>query len=146
MGSGEYCRLDKHGREIWLQASYDPVLDADGRPYKVVKFAADITAQKMQEAESHSLLRAIDRSRAVIEFDLDGNVLKANANFLTLMGYSGAELVGEHHRRLCDLEYAQSEDYRNLWARLTRGEFVSGEFQRLTRDGQEIWLQAIYNP
>ena len=144
--SGEYCRLDKHGREIWLQASYNPVLDADGRPYKVVKFAADITAQKMQEAESHSLLRAIDRSRAVIEFDLDGNVLKANANFLALMGYSEAELVGEHHRRLCDLEYAQSEDYRNLWARLTRGEFVSGEFQRLTRDGQEIWLQAIYNP
>jgi methyl-accepting chemotaxis protein len=144
--SGEYCRIDKSGREIWLQASYNPVLDAYGKPYKVVKFAADVTAHKTQEAESESQLRAIDRSRAVVEFDLDGHVLKANKNFLSLMGYSEAELIGEHHRRLCDLEYAQSEDYRSFWARLARGEFVAGEFQRHTRDGREVWLQAIYNP
>lgn len=144
--SGEYCRLDKQGREIWLQASYNPVLNAHGQPYKVVKFASDITAQKTHEAESESLLRAIDRSRALVEFDLDGHVLKANANFLALTGYSEAELIGEHDRRLCDSEYAQSSEYRNLWGRLSRGESVSGEFQRFTRDGQELWLQAIYNP
>lgn len=144
--SGEYCRLTKDGREIWLQASYNPIFDAQGKPYKIVKFATDITAQKLHNAEFESQVQAITRSQAVIEFDLEGHVLAANDNFLEVMGYAEADLIGQHHRRFCETEYAASEAYRNFWARLGRGEFVSGEFQRYTSEGREIWLQATYNP
>ena len=144
--SGEYRRIARDGSEVWLQATYNPIYNEAGEVVRIIKLASDITREKAISAEHASKLDALDRSRAVVEFDLDGHVLKANANFLTLMGYSEDELIGEHHRRLCDLEYVQSQDYRNFWARLARGEFVSGEFQRYTRDGREVWVQAVYNP
>ncbi|WP_432968750.1 PAS domain S-box protein [Dactylosporangium sp. CA-233914] len=145
--SGEYKRFGKGGREVWLQASYNPILDLDGRPYKVVKYATDITDTKNRSAEFEGKVAAIDRAQAVIEFDLDGMILGANRNFLETMNYGSTdELRGKHHRIFVDPITAASEDYRLFWQRLGRGEFESGEYKRFGKGGREVWLQATYNP
>ncbi|MBW2232720.1 MAG: PAS domain S-box protein [Deltaproteobacteria bacterium] len=144
--SGEFKRLAKGGREIWLQASYNPILDADGRPIKVVKFASDVTSGKLQTAEYEGKVRAIDRAQAVIEFELDGTVITANENFLGIFGYSLDEVVGQHHRIFCDQGYAESPEYAQFWQKLGRGEYDADEFKRVAKNGAEIWLQASYNP
>jgi len=144
--AAEFKRLAKGGREIWLRASYNPVLDKDGKPIKVVKFATDVTASKLQNAEFESKVRAIDRAQAVIEFELNGTVLTANQNFLTTFGYTLDEVAGKHHRIFCDPSYAKSPEYAEFWQKLGRGEYTSGEFKRLAKDGSAIWLQASYNP
>ncbi|MBB4691144.1 methyl-accepting chemotaxis protein [Paractinoplanes abujensis] len=143
---GEYRRLGKGGREVWIQATYNPILDLDGRPVKVVKFATDITAAKLRNAEFESKVAAVDRSQAVIEFDLRGNVLTANDNFLAAMGYERDEVIGKHHRMFCAPAYTATEDYREFWRDLSRGEFQSGEYKRLSKTGAEVWIQATYNP
>ncbi|MBW1687211.1 MAG: PAS domain S-box protein, partial [Deltaproteobacteria bacterium] len=144
--AGEFKRLTKGGREIWLQASYNPIFDIDGRPIKVVKFAADVTAAKLQTAEFEGKVRAIERAQAVIEFGLDGKVITANENFLRIFGYSLDEVVGKHHRIFCDPGYAESPEYAQFWQKLARGEYDADEFKRISKDGAEIWLQASYNP
>jgi methyl-accepting chemotaxis protein len=144
--SAEFKRIAKSGREIWLQASYNPIFDSDGRPFKVVKFATDVTAAKLQKAEYEGKVQAIDRVQAVIEFELDGKVITANENFLKIFGYSVDEIRGKHHRMFCDPGYVESPDYTRFWQKLGRGEYESGEFKRLSKDGAEIWLQASYNP
>ena len=144
--SAEFKRLGKGGKEIWLQASYNPVLDENGKPVRVVKFATDVTEARLQTAELEGKVQAIERSQAVIEFALDGTVITANENFLRIFGYGLDEVVGRHHRIFCDPGYAESLAYQEFWQRLARGEYESGEFKRLSRDGTEIWLQATYNP
>jgi methyl-accepting chemotaxis protein len=151
LGGGEYHaaefkRLTKGGKEIWLQASYNPIFDMDGRPFKVVKFATDVTAAKLQNAEFEGKVQAIDRAQAAIEFDLDGTVITANENFLRIFGYSLDEIRGKHHRIFCDPGYAESPAYTEFWQKLGRGEYESGEFKRIGKDGTELWLQASYNP
>ncbi|WP_438764204.1 methyl-accepting chemotaxis protein [Kushneria sp. TE3] len=143
---GEYKRFRKDGSEIWLHATYNPIMDAAGRPYRIVKFATDITDRKLANAEFEGKVNAISRAQAVIEFDLQGHILSANDNFLAAVGYRASEITGEHHRIFCEPEYAQSEEYRRFWEELGRGKFMSGEFSRITRDGKELWLQASYNP
>ncbi|WP_213301254.1 methyl-accepting chemotaxis protein [Paraburkholderia sacchari] len=143
---GEYRRLGRGGREIWINASYNPVLGEDGRPYKVIKFATDITAAKEQHAEYEGRLRAIDKAQAVVEFDMNGIVLQANQNFLDTLGYRLEEIQGKHHRMFCEDAYAQSPDYREFWAKLNRGEFDSGRYQRIGKGGRVVWIQATYNP
>ncbi len=142
----EFKRLANGGREIWLQASYNPVFDDDGKPLRVVKFATDVTASKLQLAEFEGMIRAINRAQAVIEFELDGTVITANENFLRIFGYSLDEVVGKHHRMFCDPGYAESPEYARFWQKLARGEYEADEFKRLSKDGAEIWLQASYNP
>jgi methyl-accepting chemotaxis protein len=144
--AGEYKRFGKNGKEIWIQASYNPIMDASGKPYKVVKFATDITAQKLKNAEFESKLDAIGKAQAVIEFGLDGIIHHANDNFLAGLGYSLDEIKGKHHRVFCDPGYAGSHEYRMFWDKLNRGEFDSGEYKRLTKTGKEIWINASYNP
>nr|MDJ0868734.1 PAS domain S-box protein [Myxococcota bacterium] len=144
--TGEFKRLGKDGREVWLQASYNPVLGEDGRPAKIVKFATDVTQTKLEYAEYEGKVQAIDRAQAVIEFELDGTIITANDNFLGAMGYRLEEIVGQHHRIFCEPDYARSADYAEFWQRLGRGEYDTGEFKRLGKDGREIWLQASYNP
>ncbi len=144
--SGEFTRITKNKSTIWLQASYNPVLDADGRPSKIVKFATDITAQKSQNAEYEGKVAAISRSQAVVEFDLEGNVLSANNSFLELLGYTAREVTGKHHKMFCEPEYVLSAEYRSFWPRLGRGEFFSGRFLRLGKHGHRVWIQATYNP
>ncbi|MGO4469065.1 PAS domain-containing protein, partial [Pseudoduganella sp. RAF53_2] len=127
---GDYKRVGKGGREIWINASYNPVFDAEGRPYKVIKFATDITASKLRNAEYEGKVSAIDKAQAVIEFDMNGHVLTANSNFLDAMGYSMEDIKGEHHRMFCEAEYANSIDYKRFWQKLNRGEFDSGRYKR----------------
>ena len=142
----EFKRLAKGGEEIWLRASYNPVFDKDGKPVKVVKFATNVTASKLQTAEYEGKVEAINRSQAVIEFNLDGTVICANENFLRIFGYSLDEIVGKHHRIFCDPGYAESPQYTEFWQKLGRGEYDAGEFKRIHKDGTEVWLQASYNP
>ena len=141
-----FLRITKAGKQVWLQASYNPVRDAEGRTVGVVKLATDITAQRVQQADFEGKIAAIHRVQAVIEFDLAGHVLDANANFLNTFGYGRDEVLGQHHRMFCQPGFANSSEYANLWERLGRGEFIAGRFRRLSKDGQEIWLQASYNP
>ncbi|WP_284043947.1 PAS domain S-box protein [Actinoplanes sp. M2I2] len=143
---GEYHRLGKGDREVWIQATYNPILDLDGKPVKVVKYATDITQARLRNAEFESKVAAVDRSQAVIEFDLRGTVLSVNDNFLGALGYDRDEVVGKHHRMFCVPAYAASEDYREFWRELARGEFHSGEYKRLDKSGAEVWIQATYNP
>ncbi|CAH0200417.1 methyl-accepting chemotaxis protein [Roseomonas sp. CECT 9278] len=144
--AGVYRRIAKGGREIWLQATYNPVLDGQGRVRRVVKFATDITAQRIAAADLEGQIAAIDRSQAVIEFSLDGRILRANANFLAALGYAAEEVVGRHHSTFVDKTYCEGAEYRAFWERLARGEFDRSRYPRVTKDGRIIWIQASYNP
>ncbi len=144
--AGQYKRVGKGGREIWLEASYNPILDIEGRPFKVVKYAADITDQKLRNADFEGQLAAIGKSQAVIEFTLDGKILNANENFLSTVGYSIDEIRGQHHGMFVEPSYRQSAEYRMFWERLGRGEFDAGQYKRIGKGGRDIWLEASYNP
>jgi methyl-accepting chemotaxis protein len=144
--SGEYKRLTKSGKEVWIRATYNPVLDSEGKPIKVVKFANDVTEAKQRTAEHEGKINALNRAQAVIEFDLDGNVISANDNFLETMGYALREVMGKHHSMFCTAEHIVSTDYRDFWNQLNRGEFVSGRFSRIGKYGRSVWLMATYNP
>ncbi|MDR9783437.1 methyl-accepting chemotaxis protein [Rhizobium redzepovicii] len=143
--AGAYKRFAKGNREIWIQASYNPV-SKGGKPFKVVKFAADITAAKKQAVEDSGKLEAISRSQAVIEFTPKGEILTANENFCQAMGYSLAEIAGKHHSMFCDPAHTRTEEYSTFWQRLGNGEFIANEFVRFGKGGREIWIQAAYNP
>jgi len=144
--SGTFERVNAQGQPVWLEASYNPIRDADGKVFKVVKYALDVTEKVQQESESRGKLHAIDRAMAVIEFNLDGSVITANQNFLDRLGYSLAELKGKHHRIFCKPELANSSAYQDFWQRLNQGEFFSGQFERVDKRGQSLWLEANYNP
>ena len=128
--SAAYRRVTKSGKEIWIQASYNPVFDRAGKPIKVIKFATDITEQKNRAADHEAQIAAISRVQAVIEFNLDGIVLQANENFLATLGYGFDEIAGKHHSMFCDPAYAGSPDYARFWERLRSGEYIAAEFQR----------------
>ncbi|WP_207632951.1 methyl-accepting chemotaxis protein [Devosia aurantiaca] len=144
--SAIYRRFAKGGREVWIQASYNPVLDRSGKPVRVIKFATDITAQMQQAADRKAQIDAISRVQAVIAFNLDGTVIEANENFVATVGYGLDEIVGKHHSMFCDPAYAKSDEYRRFWEQLRSGEYVAAEFQRFGKGGKEIWIQASYNP
>jgi methyl-accepting chemotaxis protein len=144
--SGEFKRVAKDGRDVWIHATYNPIFDASGRPVKVVKFASDITKAKQANRDYEGKITAVERVQAVIEFDLQGRVLRANDNFLNTFGYKAEDVVGQHHRMFCDTVYARSPEYLAFWEPLSRGEFNAGEFRRVGRNGEDIWIQASYNP
>lgn len=143
---GEYMRLTKAGATVWLQASYNPIAGADGKPFKVVKVATDISATKLHAADVEGRLQAIDRVQAVVEFDLGGRILHANENFLKALGYTLDEVVGHHHRMFCSSEFSHSSEYLLFWERLGRGEFNAGQYRRIGKDGRDVWILASYNP
>ena len=144
--SAEYKRLSKFGEEVWIQATYNPVLDDEGEPLRVVKFATVITEQKLANADYAGQIEAIGKSQAVIEFDMNGTVLNANGLFLEAFGYRIEEVVGKHHRMFVDEDYALSGEYRRFWERLNEGEWQAAEYRRLGKKGREVWIQATYNP
>jgi methyl-accepting chemotaxis protein len=144
--SGEYKRIGKNGREVWIRATYNPIFDRYGNSFKVVKFATDVTASKLLNAEFEAKVAAIDLGQAVAEFDLDGNVLAANRNFLAAMGYTGREIIGQHHSLFCSKEYSQGLEYRDFWLKLGEGTLINGRFGRVGKYEREVWLQATYNP
>lgn len=144
--AAQFKRIGKGGKEIWIEGSYNPILDRNGKPFKVVKFATDITQKVLEASETKSIYNAISRSQAVIEFDLKGTILTANENFLTVMGYELAEIQGKHHSMFAPEGAAQSEAYKEFWATLNAGEFQAGQFKRIGKGGAEIWIEASYNP
>ncbi|MDQ0422982.1 methyl-accepting chemotaxis protein [Peteryoungia aggregata LMG 23059] len=143
--SAQYKRFGKGGREIWIEASYNPIMRG-GKPYKVIKFATDITERKRAELENGGKLNAISRAQATIEFTPEGQILTANQNFLSAVGYKLEEVVGKHHSMFCDGEYVRSAEYQAFWKDLRAGEFKSSEFTRIRKDGRKIVMQASYNP
>ncbi|WP_426138967.1 methyl-accepting chemotaxis protein [Pseudomonas sp. DWP3-1-2] len=144
--SGTFNRINRAGQSIWLEASYNPVMDEQGKVYKVVKYALDVSAKVSQDAEIQGKLAALDRAMAVIEFDLQGNVLVANDNFLRVMGFGINELKGKQHRIFCESSLVNSAEYADFWRRLNAGEFFSGQFKRLGKNNRVVWLEATYNP
>jgi methyl-accepting chemotaxis protein len=144
--SGTFLRVNKSGKEIWLEASYMPVLGPDRQVRSVIKVATDISARVIKEHENESRLAAIGRSMAVIEFTPEGRVISANENFLKTTQYSLHEIVGQHHSMFCHRAEAESQGYRNFWASLNRGEYHSHRFERKNKQGQTIYLEASYNP
>ena len=141
----QYKRIGKGGKEVWIEASYNPVFRG-GKPYKVVKFATDITDQKLKSAEDAGKLDAISRAQAVIEFTPKGDILTANENFLNTLGYQLSEVQGKHHSMFCEPTFTNSEEYRRFWARLAGGEFIAEEFTRIGKGGKKAHIQASYNP
>ncbi len=144
--AAEYKRIGKGGREVWIQASYNPIMDQSGKPFKVVKYATDVTKQKLQNADFQGQIDAILKSQAVISFNMDGTIITANDNFLNALGYMLDEVKGKHHSIFVDAEYRAGAEYRDFWAKLNRGEYVAAEFKRIGKDGREVWIQASYNP
>jgi len=144
--SDKFLRVAKHSRPIWLEANYVPVQDRSGRVIKIVKLASDITARIMDAQEQRAMTTAIERSMAVIAFNLKGEVLMTNDNFLKTMGYNASEVIGVHHSQFCPPEMRNSDEYRRFWHKLNQGEFISGQFQRVNKRGQTVWLRATYNP
>ncbi|WFL66885.1 PAS domain-containing methyl-accepting chemotaxis protein [Pantoea sp. X85] len=144
--SDKFLRVAKHSRPIWLEANYVPVQDRSGRVIKIVKLASDITARIMDAQEQRAMTTAIERSMAVIAFNLKGEVLMTNDNFLKTMGYNASEVIGVHHSQFCPPDMRNSDEYRRFWHKLNQGEFISGQFQRVNKRGQTVWLRATYNP
>lgn len=144
--TGEFSRLAKGGKIIWLNGSYNPIFNEQKKLVSVVKFATDITERKMKASEYEGKINAVSKSQAMIEFNLDGTIITANSNFLKTVGYEADEIIGKHHRIFCDESYAQSSSYVEFWQKLGRGEFDTGEYKRKGKDGKEIWLKASYNP
>ncbi|MCG8314699.1 MAG: PAS domain S-box protein [Pseudomonadales bacterium] len=144
--TGEFKRIGKGGKEIWIQASYNPIFDLNGNPYKVVKFATDVTQEKMMQADFSGQIQAIGKSQAVIEFNMDGTIITANDNFLNVMGYSLDEIKGKHHSLFVDPVQRQSHEYLQFWQSLRQGNFSTGEFKRFGKGNKEVWINASYNP
>ncbi|AVO43925.1 methyl-accepting chemotaxis protein [Phreatobacter cathodiphilus] len=144
--AAQFRRIAKGGREIWIEASYNPLIGSDGKPFGIIKFATDITRQKAEDAESAGQVAAMRKSQAVISFTLDGVILDANDNFLRAVGYELDEIKGRHHEIFVDPATRRSADYAAFWAALKRGEFQAAQYRRFGKDGREIWIQASYNP
>lgn len=144
--AGEFRRIAKDGREIWIQATYNPIRDRAGVPVKVVKFATDVTDRKLQTADATGQLAAVNRSQAVISFAPDGTVLDANDNFLKAVGYRIEEVRGKPHAMFVEPGYAHTPEYAAFWDRLRSGDFSAGMYQRFGKGGRSVWIQASYNP
>ena len=144
--TGEYKRLGKNGQAVYIQATYNPIFDSDGNLVKILKIASDVTRQKLLNAEFEGKISAIDKSLGTIEFNLDGTIITSNENFLNVLGYTLAEVQGKHHRMFCEEPYSNSPDYTRFWEKLNRGEFDSGEYKRIGKNGREVYIQATYNP
>jgi len=144
--AAEYKRIGKGGKEVWIQASYNPLMGRNGKPFKVVKFATDITARKLEDADYQGQIAAINKAQAVISFDLDGKVLDANQNFLDALGYRLDEIKGKHHSMFVEAAFRDSGEYRVFWDNLRQGRFQAAEYKRIGKGGREVWIQASYNP
>jgi methyl-accepting chemotaxis protein len=143
---GDFLCSGKGAKQIWLSAIYNPIKDVNGKFYKVVTYATDVTRQRMKDADFKGQIAAINKALAVIEFSMDGMVVEANENFLKALGYTLDEIKGKHHSMFVDENYRRSVEYTEFWAKLNRGEYVADEFKRIGKGGKEVWIQASYNP
>ena len=151
LASGEhikkrFLRFAKNKKPIWLEASYSPVKDENGTVISIIKIASDVTAFVEEANIQNGILEALERSTAIISFELDGTIIDANENFLATTGYKLRDIKGKHHRVFCSPEFADSSGYRDFWKQLNRGEYVQGLFERRDAKGNVLWLEASYNP
>ncbi|MBE1301000.1 MAG: PAS domain S-box protein [Alteromonadaceae bacterium] len=144
--TGEYRLLSSDRKTVWVQGTWNPIKDLNGHPYKIILYCNDISEQAIEKQNSKGYFDAINRAQATIEFELDGTIKSANDLFLQTTGYELTEIVGQHHSMFVTEEYGQSEQYQSFWEQLRAGEFVQGEFQRVNKSGQDIWISATYNP
>lgn len=144
--AAEYKRQGKNGREVWIMATYTPVVGLDGKPVEVVKFATDVTESKHRNADFSGQIAAINKSQAVIHFTMDGTILDANQNFLRTLGYDLTEVQGKKHSMFVEQSYASTSEYQDFWAKLRRGEFHSAVYKRIGKGGRVVWITATYNP
>jgi diguanylate cyclase (GGDEF)-like protein/PAS domain S-box-containing protein len=144
--AAEFRRIAKSGHDVWLQASYNPILDAAGQPIKIIKFATDVTARRLKTDEHASQIEAIGKSQAMAEFAVDGTILTANQRFLDALGYTLDEVVGKHHDMFVEASLRNSSQHRSFWAELRRGRYRAAEYKRLGKNGREVWFQGSYNP
>ena len=144
--ANQYRRVAKGGRSVWLQASYNPIMDLEGKPFKVVKYATDVTEQVLAAVEAKSQVEATNRSLAIIKFSIDGKILWANDNFLNTVGYRLEEVQGQHHSMFVEQSARNSDDYRRFWEKLASGQPDSALYKRIGKGGKEVWIQASYNP
>ena len=144
--TSQFKRVGKSGNDVWIDASYNPVLDRKGKPFKIVKFATDVSCQKAEYADLAGQVAAINKSQAVIEFGLDGTVQTANEIFLKLMGYTLAEIKGQPHSLFVAADERATTAYKRFWENLRRGFFQTGRFKRISKEGREVWIDGSYNP
>ena len=144
--AGEYKRIGKDGREVWIQATYNPIFDNKGKLFKVVKYATDVTEQNLSGSNYRGQIEAIHKSQAVIEFNLDGTIITANENFLQTTGYQLDEIRGKHHSMFITRGEASSQAYRAFWDNLRKGNHDAGDYKRVHKNGSDIWIRATYNP
>ncbi|WP_313625651.1 methyl-accepting chemotaxis protein [Achromobacter sp.] len=144
--AGRYRRIRKNGSDVWLQASYNPIFDRHGRLVKVVKYATDITCQQQRQADSEGQLAAISKVQAIIEFELDGTIIRANDLSLNAVGYRADEVLGRHHSMFVTPDEAGSAAYKDFWRRLRNGEHDTGQYLRVGKNGRQVWIEASYNP
>jgi methyl-accepting chemotaxis protein len=151
--TGQFHRLGRSDKEVWIQGTYTPVVDSTGRTIRVVKYAVDVTARKMEELKANALaadyraqIEAVWKNQAAIEFQADGTIINANSIFLDLMGYSLGEVRGSHHSMFVDQTDRKGTAYREFWDKLRAGEFQTGQFRRVGRGGKEVWIQGTYTP
>jgi len=142
----EFQRFGKGGKEIWIEGSYNPLIGRDGKVFKVIKYATDVTKKKLENAEATSLMEAVNRVQAVIHFEVDGTIIDANENFLKVMGYDLSEIKGKHHSMFADPGIQNTQEYKDFWSKLRAGEYQAGQFRRLGKGGKEIWIEGSYNP
>jgi methyl-accepting chemotaxis protein len=142
----EYKRIKKSGEVIWLQATYNPINDNSGNVVKVIKFATDISKDKLRNIDYEGKLDAISKSQAIIEFNPDGTIITANENFCGAIGYRLEEIAGKHHSMFVSPEEKASSEYKQFWHELRNGEFQAARYKRLAKGGREIWIEATYNP
>ncbi|MGE5517479.1 MAG: methyl-accepting chemotaxis protein [Bacteroidota bacterium] len=141
-----FKRIGKDGREVWIEASYNPLMGPDGKPHKVIKYAIDVTDKTKEYADLRGQVEAIQKSQAVISFAMDGTVLDANENFLKTLGYTLAEIKGKHHSMFVEPAYRDSRDYAEFWRKLRDGQFQAAQYKRIGKGGREVWIEASYNP
>lgn len=144
--AGQYKRIAKNGKEVWIQASYNPIYDLNGKPYKIVNYTIDITEQKLLAADNAGQIAAIDKIQGVVEFDLTGKITAVNDNFANVAGYTEKEIIGNHHSMFVEPSYRSGHEYKAFWEKLARGEAEVGQYKRIGKGGREVWLQASYNP
>jgi methyl-accepting chemotaxis protein len=144
--AGEFRRVGKGGRPVWILGSYNPILDADGRAVKVIEFATDVTERKLRDADFQGQVQAIQKTLATVEFDLTGTIINANDLFLHAMGYTLDEVQGRHHRMFVDSAYASSREYQQFWLDLAAGRYLNDQFRRVGKGGRVVWIQGSYNP
>jgi len=144
--SGQYKRIGKGGKEVWIQASYNPIKDENGKIIKIVNYTIDITAEKLMASDNASQIDAINKVQGVIEFDTTGKIIAVNDNFAAVTGYRKEEIIGNHHSMFVDAAYKASAEYKKFWEDLASGATNEGQYRRFAKGGKEIWIQALYAP